>query len=76
MSAVKFVLDTDIDMRAATGQDRPSSAPPELTYHHSSETLGKYFYSVIHCFRPECEGMWDGFNLRGHYNLDVFFSIV
>lgn len=61
-------------MRAAAGQDRPSSAPPELTYHHSSETLSKYFYSVIHCFRPECEGMWDGFTLRGHYNLDVFFS--
>lgn len=61
-------------MRAAGGQDRPSSAPPELTYHHSSETLSKYFYSVIHCFRPECEGMWDGFTLRGHYNLDVIFS--
>lgn len=69
MSAVKFVLDTDIDKHAAAGQGRPSSrGPPELTYHLSLvKTLSKCFCSVIHRFRPECRGMRDGFTLRGDH---------
>lgn len=75
MSAVKFVLDTDIDMHAAAGQDRPSSQSPELTYHLSCETLSRFFHSVISLASPSGDARTGMFVCFFFFLMEVEHSI-